>query len=94
MSDTFYKVNYIINGKIDTIYVFYGKPVTSNKKKEIMNLVFNEKELARITDDNSTVKFSEQLIHFDDSIGTIKLKILVEFNKSISLEEIYLFCNK
>ena len=94
MSDTFYKVNYIINGKIDTIYVFYGKPVTANKKKEIMNLVFNEKELAQITDDNSTVKFSEQLIHFDDSIGTIKLKILVEFNKSISLEEIYLFCNK
>jgi hypothetical protein len=94
MSDTFYKINYIINEKIDTIYVFYGKPVTANKKKEIMNSVFNETELARINADNATVKFSEQLIHFDDSIGTIKLKILVEFNKSISLEEIYLFCNK
>lgn len=94
MSDTFYKVNYIINGKIDTIYVFYGKSVTANKKKEIMDSIFNEKELAQINADNTTVKFSEQLIHFDDSIGTIKLKILVEFNKSISLEEIYLFCNK
>jgi len=94
MSDTFYKVNYIINGKIDTIYVFYGKPVTANKKKETMDSIFNEKELAQINADNTTVKFSEQLIHFDDSIGTIKLKILVEFNKTISLEEIYLFCNK
>ena len=94
MSDIFYKVNYIINGKIDTIYVFYGKPITANKKKEIMDSIFNENELARINADNTTVKFSEQLIHFDDSIGTIKLKILVEFNKSISLEEIYLFCNK
>ena len=41
MSDTFYKVNYIINGKIDTIYVFYGKPVTANKKKTVLTcLVF------------------------------------------------------
>jgi len=94
MSDTFYKVNYIINGKIDTIYVFYGKSVTANKKKETMDSIFNEKELAQINADNTTVKFSEQQIHFDDSIGTIKLKILLEFNKSISLEEIYLFCNK
>jgi len=94
MSDTFYKVNYIINGKIDTIYVFYGKPVTANNKKEVMDSIFNEKELAQINADNTTVKFSDQLIHFDDSIGTIKLKILVEFNKTISLEEIYLFCNK
>ena len=88
MSDTFYKVNYVINDKIDTIYVFYGKPVATNKQKEIMNSVFNEHELATINTNNTKVKFSEQRIHLDDSIGTIKLKILIEFNKTISLEEI------
>ena len=34
------------------------------------------------------------MIHFDDSIGTIKIKILNELKKEISLEEIYLFCQK
>ena len=74
-----YKVNYIVNGLIDTTIVFNG----TNKSTE-----FTEKE---------NVKYSDQTIHFDDSIGTIKIKILNELNKlkkAASLDEIYLYYQK
>ena len=28
-----YKLNYVVNGIIQTIYVFYGKTISSNKQK-------------------------------------------------------------
>ena len=83
-----YKVKQLINGSINTIYVFNGK------KTEEFNKVFTEKERQQIETENITVKFSEQQIHFDDSIGTIKIKILNELKKEIILDEIYLYCQK
>lgn len=58
--------------------------------------IFNDEELAKILDKTKPidVRFSKQQIHFDDSIGTIKIKILAEFPNSFSLEQIYLFCLK
>jgi hypothetical protein len=48
--------------------------------------------------DKINVKFTEQKIHYDDSISTIKIKIVNEFEKDlrkkISLDEIYMFCQK
>jgi len=88
-----YKVKHLINGKIDTIYVFNGK-VTSSNQEELFNKIFTDKENEEIKADKINIKFSEQTIHFDDSIGTIKIKILYELKKEISLDEIYLFCQK
>ena len=83
MSSNVYKVKYIINGKIDTIYVFSQGPN-----------VFSEHESNEIKANNINVVYSKQQIHFDDTIGVIKIKILEEIKKDVSIEELYLFCNK
>ena len=87
-----YKVKQLINGSINTIYVFNGKKTEENE--ELFKKVFTEEERQQIESEKITVKFSEQQIHFDDSIGTIKIKILNELKKEIVLDEIYLYCQK
>lgn len=87
-----YKVKQLINGTINTIYVFNGKK--SEENEELFKKVFTEEERQQIKSDKITVKFSEQQIHIDDSIGTIKIKILNELKKEIVLDEIYLYCQK
>jgi hypothetical protein len=98
------------NNKIDTIYVFYGDnpDITSSfedVKRDISiaefndplsnALIFNEEELSTLREDpDIKVVFSSQQIFSDDSIGVIKLKIVNEFGKTFSPEEIYMFCMK
>jgi len=89
-----YKVNHIINGIIDTIYIFNGKKNKGSISDEDLKVFFCESEIQNINENKIKIKYSEQTIHFDDSIGTIKLKILNEFKNSISIEEIYLYCQK
>jgi hypothetical protein len=105
-----YKVNHLIGDKIDTIYVFYGNDaeITSTfeeVKRDISilefkdpltdYLIFNEEEMKSIRENPSQkVYFSNQQIFSDDSIGAIKLKIVNEFGKKFSPEEIYMFCMK
>jgi hypothetical protein len=72
-----YKVNYIKNGSIDTIYLFYGAKIESNKEDEIIKTIFTEEEYSKLKSDNTKIIFSEHQIHYDDSIGTIKIKIHV-----------------
>ena len=99
-----YKVNYL-NGTSSphSILVFFGNNVDIEDpeelfKREPTNIVFknifNKKEYQNIKEQNIPVKFSKQQIHFDDTIGVIKMKIAIEFSKQISLEEIYMFCLK
>ena len=99
-----YKVN-CVNGdqSIKNIIVFYGNHLDIENpeelfKKEPSNIefktVFEPKELQHIKDKNIPVQFSKQQIHFDDTIGAIKMKIAIEFSKQIALEEIYMFCLK
>jgi hypothetical protein len=88
LDNTVYKVKQLINGTINTIYVFNGKKSNEFKK------VFTEEEIQQIKTENIIVKYSKQQIHFDDSIGTIKIKILNELKKEIILDEIYLYCQK
>jgi hypothetical protein len=102
-----YKVNHLINeNEIKDIYVFYGRneKLTELFKKDPENEafidkstgkhIFNDEEMKNIKDKNISIHFSQQQIHFDDSIGTIKLKIVKEFSNTFSYEEIYLFCMK
>jgi hypothetical protein len=96
--------------EIKGIYVFYGQNSMTEKKLHDLFLkdpkneafvdngtgkpIFNDEELSNIKEKNIKVHFTTQQIHFDDSIGTIKLKIIQEFKNSFSFEEVYLFCMK
>ena len=55
-----------------------------------------KKEISEKARDNMKIVFSEQQIHLDDTIGTIKIKILSELRsslkKNVTFGEIYLFC--
>ena len=93
LDNPIYKIKQLINGSINTIYVFNGKK-TGETEEELFKKVFTEEEKQQIKSDKITVKYSEQQIHFDDSIGTIKIKILNELKKEIVLDEIYLYCQK
>ena len=88
-----YKVKQLVNGSINTIYVFNGKN-SGEDEQQLFNKLFTPEEQEQIKREKTIVKFSEQQIHFDDSIGTIKLKILNELKHGISIDEIYLFCQK
>ena len=88
-----YKVKQIVNGSINTIYVFNGKNSLENEE-DLFKKIFTDEENKQINSERITVKFSKQQLHFDDSIGTIKIKILNELNPDLSLDEIYLFCQK
>jgi hypothetical protein len=85
-----YKINQLVDGDIDSVYVFYGQPIIKKNEKEIIKKIFTEQEIENI----KNIYFSEQQIHRDDTIGIIKLKLLNELKKKCSLGEIYLFCQK
>jgi len=93
LDNPIYKVKHMVNGSINTIFVFNGKNAQENEE-ELFKKIFTEEENEKIKSERITIKFSEEIIHFDDSIGTIKIKILNELKKEISLDEIYLFCQK
>ena len=93
--NSIYKVNYLVNGIIDTIFVFFGKNIVQeDQKKLIIEKIFTEQEIDNITQNDIHVEFLEEQIQFDDTIGTIKLKILEQFKTKSCFEEIYLFCEK
>jgi len=56
--------------------------------------IFNQDELTNINTNNIPVIFVKQSIHIDDTIGAIKLKIFEAIGKTVSIEEIYMFCLK
>ena len=88
-----YKVKQLTNGRITIIYVFYGISLPSDTSG-LLEKVFTPDELTQIKTGNIKVNFLKQTIHLDDSILTIKIKILSELNKHSKknvLEEIYLY---
>ncbi len=92
---SFYKVHKLnVNNEVETIYVFCGTECDETKITE---------DLFPIDKPNKPkVVFCDQQIHPDDSILNIKIKILTQLSKSssgsnstpVSLEEMYLFCQK
>jgi hypothetical protein len=88
-----YKVNHLVDGKVKTIFVYYGKKIDKDHVS-LYPEIFTEKEREQIQTNHITVTFLEQSIHYDDSIGVIKMKILNEFKNTESLEQIYLFCDQ
>lgn len=86
------------NSELDKTFQKIKKNISINEFKDPLTdaLIFNEEELSNLRDDTLNIKvfFSSQQIFSDDNIGTIKLKIVNEFDKKFSAEEVYLFCMK
>ena len=98
-----FKVNQLSEkNETDAIYVFYGNNLDivdpnelfkkDPKNKAFVPDVFTETEIDEI--DTNKVIFLNQTIHIDDSIGVIKLKIFEALRRTVSMNEIYLFCLK
>jgi hypothetical protein len=97
-----------VENVIDKIFVFYDSYQEKGKEKdqdltllfqrdptnEIFSLVFDSKELETMQINKTPVIFLKQVIHIDDSIGVIKLKVFEALQKTISMDEIYMFCLK
>lgn len=95
LDNIIYKVKKLVNNRVDTIYVFYGKKERETDNEKIIRQIFTDEEYDDIKEYNPKIVFSEQRIHPDDSIATIKIKILNAMSREdISLEEMYLFCRK
>ena len=94
LDNIIYKVKHIVNNKLNTVYVFYGKKEKEVKSEELIKKIFPGKEYDEIESDTKII-FCEERIHPDDSIATIKIKILNQLvKKDIAVEELYLFCKK
>ena len=92
-----YKVHYLKNNETDSIYVFYGVNSNDTNESDLYEKCFHPEELTKIQENNISVSFVQSQIHRDDSISTIKTKILKECSKknlSFSIPEMYLFCQK
>ena len=57
----------------------------------LKQVIFTSQEVKNILQNNIRIRFSKQQIHLDDTIGTIKIKLLMEFPREFSLDEIFLF---
>ena len=97
-----YKVNELTSvNNIRKIHVFVGpheenldELFSSNPRDTRFSSLFNEEDLANIAKMNIPVKFSQQYLHQDDSIGTIKTKIAHSCDNTFSLDEVFLFARK
>ena len=99
-----FKVNYLIDkNNINKILVFNGNTTIttdlndlfySDPSNVLFKNIFSINELQMIKEKNITVIFVNETIHIDDTIGSIKLKIVNAFEKIFSEEEVYLFCLK
>jgi len=101
-----FKIAYIDNNDIKKIYVFLGEKDISDGSDEAIDLfdlfkrepshpvfemVFSSNEIAIINEQNINIKFCREQIHIDDTIETVKNKLITEFSEHLAFEEIYLF---
>ena len=72
------------------VFVFHGK--REEKGKPSMNEIFSDNELTYINSSSPEIIYSNQFIHKDDTIQTIKKKLVMEMDTATtSLQEIYLY---
>jgi hypothetical protein len=88
------KINHIVNNTIKNIYVFAGSiDINSESPWDLKDgtIVFSPKELDNIKEQNISVTILNGFIHSDDTISTIKTKIIKYTELRISTAELYLF---
>ena len=108
LSQSIFKVNKLVGkNKIGQIYVFFGNNLDiegqiqdpnelfkTEPNSPVFLDIFDKDELTNMQQNNIVPIFVKQAIHFDDTIGIIKLKIFEALGKNVSMEEMYLFCLK
>jgi len=86
------KVNHLEGVEIKKIYVFKGNHTVDDSWKDENNvLIFSEKEREKITTNAIPVELIDAYLHEDDTVSTIKKKIIQHSNLRISLKELYMF---
>ena len=87
-SEQIFKIHYLDSSKTENKIIIFSN---SNKPFNL-NEMFSEDEIVNIELNNIDVVFSSQQIYKDDTIRTIKKKIITEIGKNvISYPELYLF---
>tara|TARA_B100000795_G_scaffold199322_1_gene153171 strand:- start:15960 stop:21974 length:6015 start_codon:yes stop_codon:yes gene_type:complete len=85
------KINHLEGNIIKKIYVFHGEH-SVNKDWEVDGTnIFTKQESKNISDNNIQVELINAYIHGDDTISTIKKKIVQHTKIRVSTKELYLF---
>jgi len=86
------KINHLEKDIIKKIYVFKGLLDVSNDYITNDNQkIFSDNELQNISENNIPVELINEMIHYDDTISTIKKKIIKYTELRVSTFELYLF---
>lgn len=100
-----YKVAHLKNNIIETLYIYGGNKIPGaeydndelnklfkeNPQNNIFSEILEKNQIEEIIKNNTTVEFVNDRINEDDSIETIKKKILLATNINFSFYEVYLF---
>ena len=85
------KINHLEKDIIKKIYVFKGLFDVSDDYLINGDRIFSENEMENIISKNITVELINELIHYDDTVSTIKKKIIKHTQMRVSTFELYLF---
>src|SRR5210317_1927262 len=87
-SEQIFKIHYLDSSKTENKIIIFSNSNTPFN----LNEIFSEDEIVNIELNNIDVVFSSQQIYKDDTIRTIKKKIITEIGQNvISYPELYLF---
>ena len=91
-----YKLIHLDEDNVKNMIVFYGNTDTdidltklflSDRQNIMFEGIFSKEEMDKITTQNIPVIFSTQIIYLDDTIETIKKKIIIALDNNISFDE-------
>lgn len=85
------KINHLEKDIIKKIYVFKGLFDVTDDYLINGDKIFSENEMENIINKNIPIELISELIHYDDTISTIKKKIIKHTQIRISTFELYLF---
>ena len=85
------KINHLEKDNIKKIYVFKGLFDVTPDYLVNGDRIFTENEMENIASKNIPVELINELIHYDDTISTIKKKIVKHTQMRVSTYELYLF---
>ena len=105
MAEIFKVCNLSDNDNITKITVFIGSNKYNNSLNELIKIrpitetifkeIFSEAQITMLNSNTSViVEFTNQSIYLDDTIETIKKKIIKEYSRQIAFDEIYLFSSQ
>ena len=88
------KINHLEKEDIKKIYVFRGTLDVSDDYTINGEPIFSEGEMDNILSKTIPIELIDAYIHFDDTISTIRKKIIKHTQLRVSTYELYLFAIK